>query len=1617
MRLSIRFVAAVSMLLAACPPASAPETLELSPAALTLAPGEMRTVTAQVRSGTTTSPANGATWTSSDDAVLTVSSTGDGTAALQGVAPGTAIVTAKLRDASASLTVIVARAGPSLTRIELTPASPTLAIGTTLQLTATGIFSDGTTAALTDATWSSADQTLLTVSSTGLVSALAGGSTQVTASKAGVSGTLTVTVSTATLIAIDVTPALPSLPRGIKQQLVATGRFSDSTTQDLSTQVAWTSSNALVTVDADGLATAVDLGDSIVTATLNGVAGSTTITVTAAVLTAIEVTPPAPSIPLGLTLQLTATGRFSDNTTEDLTTQATWSSGTLAHATVSSGGLVTSVALGTSIISAAFGPITGGTLVTVSPAELASISVTPAASTLSIGLTFPFTATGLFTDTTTQDLTTSVTWSSSTPAVASISNAAGSTGLVTALTAGSTTLTATSGTISGSTPLTVTAASLTGLRISPTAPSVPRGQTRAFTAMGLLSDGSMQNVTTSVTWSTGTPAFATISNAAGSHGLLTAVAVGTSTVTATLGTITDNTTVTVTSLQLDHIDVTPMVATVARGRTLQLAAIGVYTDNSTQDLTQSVSWDSLPLSVATISNAAGSRGLLTAVGVGVTTVTATLGNVSGGRFVEVTPAELTSIAVTPASPSVAAGFTRQFTATGTFSDSSTQDLTTQVTWTTGTPAVATASNASGSEGLVTALTAGNSTVIATLGAVTGNTTLTVTNATLVSIAVSVPASLPRGRTANLVATGTYSDASTQVLTTQVTWSSATPAVASVSSTGLATALTEGSSVISATLGSVTGQATLTVGPAALVSIAVTPSTPTLAAGATQQFIATGTYSDASTAIITTQVTWASSATAAVGISNAAGSEGVATAVAAGSSTISATAGSVSGSTVVTVTVASATLVSIAVTPAAASIARGRTQQYVATGTYSDSSTQVITTQVSWSTGTPATATISNLSGSAGLATAVEVGSTTVIATQGSVVGSTTLDVTPPSLVALIITGAPAALPLGRTAQLTATGTYSDASQADLTSSVTWSVSPSATASVSSSGLVTSLAVGTATVTVTLGAISDDQTVNCTAAELVSIAVTPANPTVNTGSTVALTATGTFSDNTTQIFTTGLAWVSQTTAVATVASTGVVTGVTAGTSRIDVTRTGITGSTTVTVVVPAPTVTAALPGNGTSGVRAGAPVSFTFNTAMDVTSLIAQTSAGACTGTLQLSNDDFATCIGFAAAAPTMTLGNTVATLAPGAALTPLATYKLRVTPPARSSAQVQLAATFTQANGFTIATDGPCGASLMISQVYGGAGSASGTFTADYVELHNPGSTPISLSGMALQYASAAGTGAFSVVPLPNVTVPGGGYFLVSMGTGTGIAPIVPDFAWTPSIAMSATAGRVALTPTVAPLSSTVCASALPGSLDFVGYGSTANCSEGGTPTAAPSNTTAVFRGGAGCADTNVNGADFTAAAPSPRNSSTTPVVCACTANETNTVAELDFCVLQFPSTISVAAGASSGLIYTRAFETGVTAAPGPASSIRTEVGFGPAAVNPSTTAGFTWVPASFNVQVGNDDEYQGLFTAPAAGTYGYTGRVSRDGTNWTYCDLDGAGANAGLDFNVNQLGVMTVTP
>ncbi len=434
-----------------------------------------------------------------------------------------------------------------------------------------------------------------------------------------------------------------------------------------------------------------------------------------ATLVSIGVTPANPNLPQGLTRQFTATGTYSDSSTQDLTAQVAWGSSNTGVATIDSAGLATSVAAGTPTITATLGLVSGNTTLTVTNATLSSIAVTPTNPSIANGTTRQFTATGTYSDFTTQDLTTQVTWSSSSTAVATISNAGGSQGLATSVAAG--------GPITIT--LTVTAATLTSIAVTPTNPSIAKGTTQQFTATGTFSDSTTQDLTTQVTWSSSATGVATISNAGGSQGLASSVAVGSTTITATLGLVSGNTTLTVTAATLSTIAVTPANPSLPLGLTRQFTATGTFSDSTTQDLTTQVTWSSSSPGVATISNASGSKGLATSVAAGTTIITATLGSVSGNTTLTVNAVTLVSITVTPANPTLTKGTTQQFTATGTYSDFSTQNLTTSVTWSSSKSAVVSISNAGGSKGLAKAKRTGTATIRATLGSISGSTSVTV----------------------------------------------------------------------------------------------------------------------------------------------------------------------------------------------------------------------------------------------------------------------------------------------------------------------------------------------------------------------------------------------------------------------------------------------------------------------------------------------------------------------------------------------------------------------------------------------------------------------------------------------------------------------------------------------------------------------------------------------------------------------------------------------------------------------------------------------------------------------------------------------------------------------------
>lgn len=442
----------------------------------------------------------------------------------------------------------------------------------------------------------------------------------------------------ATLTSISISPADPSIAPGTTQQFTATANYSNGYHALVTSSATWTSSNSAV-ADAgpNGLATATTTtGSTIISAAYGGISGAATLTVSP--VASLAVTPPnPPSIAPGTTNQFTATGTLADSAVQILTNWATWSSSDEAVVTVDdpvAKGMAHAVAPGTATITASYSGASG--TAAFKSSSLVSMGVTPTTTSIPKGTTFQFEALGTLIDAT-QTLTTVATWSTSSSGVATISNAAGSKGRATAVSIGTTTILSSFTSVTSSPArLTVTDAILTAVTVTPVNPSIASGKTKQFAAMGTFTDSSVQDLTSSVDWSSTNENVATISNTAGTKGLAASNntgITGTTTIRATSGSISNSTTLRVTQVVLESISVTPNPATGTRGgANIQFTATGNYTNGTTQNLTASVVWNSSDASVAYF--AVGHTGLVvTTVNGGTTLITATMSGITSDAAV------------------------------------------------------------------------------------------------------------------------------------------------------------------------------------------------------------------------------------------------------------------------------------------------------------------------------------------------------------------------------------------------------------------------------------------------------------------------------------------------------------------------------------------------------------------------------------------------------------------------------------------------------------------------------------------------------------------------------------------------------------------------------------------------------------------------------------------------------------------------------------------------------------------------------------------------------------------------------------------------------------------------
>lgn len=400
---------------------------------------------------------------------------------------------------SKTVGAVSAGAPAKLLYISLSSPSASIAAGATLKLTATANMSNGDNSVVSSAvTWSSADTSLATISGDGTVTTLKPGLVKLSASNGDKSGAFELNITEAVLQSLSTPLAVAeALPLGLTRPMSLTGQYSDGSEKTLSSGVTWTVSNDKASVDANGNLTARGIGEVVVTGTIAGVSKDIPLTVSNAVLQSLAISRQdgaSGSVAVGRTVALKAMGQFSDSTNSNVANDVTWTVSN-DNVSVGTGGVVTTSRVGSAKVSARSGNVVTDFDLTVGPAELASLSISPVTS-MAEGLNKDLTLTGTYTDGSTSASLVNVTWSSADSSKVTVAT----NGNVIGKGVGSAKVTATIGGVSTDVMVTVTEPVAKSLTASSLLATIADGASTVINAMATLTNDAVVAVAKSVNW-------------------------------------------------------------------------------------------------------------------------------------------------------------------------------------------------------------------------------------------------------------------------------------------------------------------------------------------------------------------------------------------------------------------------------------------------------------------------------------------------------------------------------------------------------------------------------------------------------------------------------------------------------------------------------------------------------------------------------------------------------------------------------------------------------------------------------------------------------------------------------------------------------------------------------------------------------------------------------------------------------------------------------------------------------------------------------------------------------------------------------------------------------------
>jgi len=742
-------------------------------------------------------------WASQNETIAVVSQAG----VVVAVGPGTVAIAASSGGKSASATITVTRRPVTLVRV--LPGSATISVTGSLALSAEALDATGAPIPGLTAAWTSSDETIAIVSANGVVAGIAAGSVTITATIEGRSGTAAITVAPQPVASVVVTPSADTVLLGERVTFRATA-FDAQGLPLANRIVLWASNNpAVATVSSDGEVIGLAVGSARIRATVEGKFSDATVVVQPVPVARVAVSPTTVTLTPGQTAQIVVT--LTDSAGNILGGRnIAYATSDAQIASVSASGVITAVAQGSAQIQVSSEGKSATVAVTVNPAPIASIRITPSTVSLPVAHRTRLVAEAL--DAQGAALVNrTFTWSSNAPSVASVDQV----GEVTGIGAGVASITASSEGKSGTATVSVAVTPVAALVISPKPVSLIPTQLQQLSVQLFDSAGGVLSLAgRPVSWLSRDPAIATVS----SSGQVAGVAPGSTRVigftAGAVGTVFDSVDVTVSAPPVSSIAVQPKPIAVFVSGTAALRAL--VTNGGTIVRNNAVSWQSRSASIVSVTPVAGwpDSAIVVGVSLGSAYVVATdAGGLSDSALVTVNTVPVASVVVTPSTASLLVNATTQLTAVA--KDSIGATLARAITWVSLAPNIASVSTS----GLVTAVGVGVVTIEARANGagangvdVVGSATVTVTQPAPAAVH-SITLTSPRGAIVpadTMHLTVVLRDAQNNVLTGRViTFTSNSTSRMTVDAAGVVTGVgTSGSADITATSGGVNGKVQL-----------------------------------------------------------------------------------------------------------------------------------------------------------------------------------------------------------------------------------------------------------------------------------------------------------------------------------------------------------------------------------------------------------------------------------------------------------------------------------------------------------------------------------------------------------------------------------------------------------------------------------------------------------------------------------------------------------------------------------------------------------------------------------------------------------------------------------------